>query len=132
MRAESETRPLAGFSRFRGSEQWFYLFACLKEIDRIDRPAVFADFIVQMTAGGASGTSCLADNRSGGNLLTVAYQNAAQMGKTGRESITMIDFDHVAITAKATCLYNLARCGGLHRLTVCCAKVDTGMERSRT
>jgi len=54
------------------------------------------------------------------------------MRKTGREAITMIDLDHIAIPAEAACLHNLARCGGLYGLAVGCTKIDAGMKSSRT
>src|SRR5690606_30644226 len=54
------------------------------------------------------------------------------MRKTGREPITMIDLDHISITAETACFHDLTSRGGFYSLAVGRAKVDSGVKGSRS
>jgi hypothetical protein len=85
------------------------LLAGLDETQRIDRGAIFADFVVKMRAGRSAARSDQPHDIASLDLLAFADENLAHMGEPGCKTIAMVDLDHPAVAARAGFSHDAAR-----------------------
>src|SRR5690606_30775836 len=98
----------------------------LQETARIDGLAAHPHFEVKMSAGRAAGRSHASDRLAARDLLAHARAETGEMGITGHDAVAMVDFDDLAVAGALADITDLARCGGVDRLTIATRKIDAG------
>ena len=84
---------------------------------------------MEMWTGGSAGRADPADDLSDLDVLPDADVDLGQMSVARRETIAVVDLDHLAVTALPAGVAYRAGGGGFHRIAAVAAKIEPGMHR---
>src|SRR5262245_31735312 len=102
-----------------------------QEALRIDGVAVDARLVVQVRAGRAPGGAHLADDLADADGLSFRNVDDRQMAVARRQSVAVIDPDHLAVAAAPSGGDDLAGRGGAHRIADVAAEVEARVHGQR-
>lgn len=99
-----------------------------KKTARIDRAIVDAQFVMEMRAGRASGRADVTDNLSAINLIADLSIYFRKMSVTRRQTVAVVDLDHVSVTALPAGFRNDAVCRSDDRIAALAVDVQTAVK----